>query len=115
VYAHRTISSLAVIAATAGVAVGGAATAQAGTAQAVTAHHRDQGSNAKRKARRSAPLQPLLAFGKATPSRWTIGPCAGAGPLARHAEFIKSTTGRKETQRRNRLSTNATCIGVIEY
>jgi hypothetical protein len=111
VHAHRTISSLAVIAATAGVAIGGAA-----TAQAATPHHHEHASNAKRKARYSAPLLPLLASGKATPNWKTIGPCIGAGPLARRGEFIKSTTDRREqSPRRNQLTTSATCIGVIEY
>jgi hypothetical protein len=111
VHAHRTISSLAVIAATAGVAIGGAA-----TAQAATPHHHDHASNAKRKARHVTPLLPFLAPGNAMPNWKTLGPCIGAGPLARRGEFIKSTTERrKQSPRRNQLTTSATCIGVIEY
>ena len=127
----RTLASLAVIAATAGIAVAPATPAQAATQR----HNGPVAASAKRKSRYTGPVVastkrksrytgPVLALTKkaggpvslaATPARLsrtpgnTTAPCKGAGPLTRGPEFIS---------RRHRLqlmSTSATCIGDMEY
>jgi hypothetical protein len=115
--APHTITSLAVIAATASVAATPATSAQAATQR----HNGPVTASAKRKVRRTGPVLALakkaggpvtLAATPAELSRTpgnTTAPCKGAGPLTRAPEFIS---------RRHRLqlmSTSATCLGDIEY
>jgi hypothetical protein len=128
--APHTITSLAVIAATASVAATPATSAQAATQR----HTGPVTASAKRKARhtslaapsakrKSRHTGPMLALAKeaggpvslaATPAKLsrtpgnTTAPCKGAGPLTRGPEFIS---------RRHWLqlmSTSANCIGDLE-
>jgi hypothetical protein len=129
--APDTITSLAVIAATASVAATPATSALAATqrhtgpasasAQMKSRHTGPVPASAKRKSRRTGPVLTLgkkaggpvtliatLATLPHTRGNTTV-PCKGAGPLTRAPEFII---------RRHRLqlmSTSATCIGDIEY
>jgi hypothetical protein len=104
-HAHRTITRLAAIATTAAVIT------PAASAQAATAHHLNSYDI------RHGYTGPVAVAADAStarhpdPSTWkTIGPCTGAGPLARRPEFVEH-----RNPLRNRLSGEATCIGVIEY
>jgi hypothetical protein len=102
-HAHRTITRLAAIAATAAV-VAPAASAQAATARHLNTYvirHGYTGPVAVA-ARASTPRYPDL-------SAKTIGSCPGGGPLARRTEFVEHGNPL-----RSRLSGAATCIGVIE-
>ena len=114
--APHTITSLAVIAATASVAATPVTSAQAATQR----HAGPVTASAKRKTRHSGPVALAKKAGSpvsldVTPAKLsrtpgnTTAPCKGAGPLTRGPEFIS---------RRHRLqlmSASATCIGDIEY
>lgn len=101
-HAHRTITRLAAIATTAAV-ITPAASGQAATAHHLSSYIRKNGPVAFA-ADASTPRHPDLS------ARKVIGPCTGAGPLARRPEFVEH-----RSPLRNRLSGTATCIGVIEY
>jgi hypothetical protein len=114
--APHTIISLAVITATASVAVTPVTSAQAATQR----HTGPVTASAKRKSRHTGPVALAKKAGSpvsldVTPAKLsrmpgnTTAPCKGAGPLTRGPEFIS---------RRHRLqlmSASATCIGDIEY